>query len=209
MLARENPRVVEALLALAHEAQNGEAAAWRRDLPPELYLPTRSVQVVDRLVREGRGTRMVAVRNGEVAIGYGKVSWLPRKPGGLPRGKVDATAELGIPGPGRYRLLALPAPGLEIVPARTGRSPGGNFACFDVAKLKWPLCLRAPRPGDRMSPRGGRGSRKLSDLLIDAKISRQDRALLPVLCDATGAILCVPGLRPSELGRPDPNARVD
>ena len=58
-----------------------------------------------------------------------------------------------------------------------------------------------------MAPRAGRGSRKLSDLLIDAKIPRHERAFLPVLCDADGTILFVPGLRPSETGRPDAGTR--
>jgi len=58
-----------------------------------------------------------------------------------------------------------------------------------------------------MAPRGGRGSRKLSDLLIDAKIPRAARPALPVLCDAGGTILFVPGLRPSERGRPGAETR--
>ena len=58
-----------------------------------------------------------------------------------------------------------------------------------------------------MLPRGGRGSRKLSDLHIDAKIPREERALLPVLCEAGGGILFVPGLRPSEVGRPGAGTR--
>jgi tRNA(Ile)-lysidine synthase len=53
-----------------------------------------------------------------------------------------------------------------------------------------------------MRPRGGRGSRKVSDLLVDAKIPRELRRELPVLVAADGSILFVAGLRPSEVGRP-------
>ena len=53
-----------------------------------------------------------------------------------------------------------------------------------------------------MKPRGGRGSRKISDLLIDAKIARARRATLPVLTTSDGVVLFVPGLRPAEFGRP-------
>ena len=52
-----------------------------------------------------------------------------------------------------------------------------------------------------MRPRGGRGSRKLSDLLIDAKVARAARDALPVLAAADGVVLFVPGLRPAEQGR--------
>jgi len=58
-----------------------------------------------------------------------------------------------------------------------------------------------------MRPRGGRGSRKVSDLLIDAKIAQPERATLPVLTAADDTILYVPGLRPSEVGRPDAKTR--
>jgi tRNA(Ile)-lysidine synthase len=206
-LAKENPRVVDALLALAREAQDQGAGLWRKALPAELYLPRPVVHAVDRWMREGHGTRTMTVRNGELSVGYGKVSWIPRKPGQSLRTKAQAGQDLFVDGPGQYRVFEPPAPGLEIAPACAGPWPGGNSACFDRAKLVWPLRVRALRPGDRMAPRGGRGGRKLSDLLIDAKIPRQERATLPVLCDAAGAIVYVPGLRPSQLGRPDETTR--
>jgi tRNA(Ile)-lysidine synthase len=207
MLARENPRVVEALLSLARDSMAKDGADWRKALPAGLYLPRPTVHAVERWLREGHGTRTVTVRDGELRVGYGKVSWLPGKPSQDLRTKVGAVAEQPVLGPGHYRLLDPPAPGLDIAPVRTGAWPGGNSACFDPAKLVWPLLLRAPRPGDRMAPRGGRGTRKLADLLIDAKVPRQERAGLPVLCDASGLILFVPGLRPSQMGRPDETTR--
>jgi tRNA(Ile)-lysidine synthase len=73
---------------------------------------------------------------------------------------------------------------------------------FDGDRLAWPLVLRARKPGDRMRPRGGRGARRLSDLMIDAKIARGERGRLPILTTAEGEILFVPGLRPAEAGRP-------
>ena len=209
-LARENPRIVDALLALAHETQDKSTGLWRQTLPAELYLPRPTVHTVDRWMREGHGTRTMTVRNGELAVGYGKVSWIPRIPGeGIPA-KAEARnagEDRLVQGPGRYRISEAPAPGLEISPVCTGPWPGGNSACFDTAKLAWPLCVRAIRPGDRMAPRGGRGTRKLSDLLIDAKIPRPIRATLPVLCDAAGVILYLPGLRPSQSARPDETTR--
>jgi tRNA(Ile)-lysidine synthase len=53
-----------------------------------------------------------------------------------------------------------------------------------------------------MRPRGGRGSRKLSDLLVDAKIPSELRRELPALVAADGSILFVAGVRPSDVGRP-------
>jgi tRNA(Ile)-lysidine synthetase-like protein len=84
---------------------------------------------------------------------------------------------------------------------------GIAWTWFDGATLGWPLKLRGPRRGDRMRPRGGRGSRKLSDLLIDAKIPRTERAALPVVTDGDGTLLFVPGLRPSQRGAPGAGTR--
>ena len=206
-LAKENPRVVEALLALARETQDKGHGPWRQSLPPEIYLPRPAVHTVDRWMREGHGTRTMTVRNGEVSVGYGKVSWKSGKPVQSLRAKPEAGEDRLVQGAGQYRVSEPPALGVEITAASAEPWPGGNSACFDTAKLAWPLRVRPLRPGDRMAPRGGRGTRKLSDLLIDAKIPRQERATLPALCDAAGVILFVPGLRPSQAARPDETTR--
>jgi tRNA(Ile)-lysidine synthase len=207
MLARENPRVVEALLALSREAQGRSAKAWRVKLPASAHVSERTAETVQRLVREGRGTRHVALRDGAILVRYGQVVWQPKAVRRPDRAAKPSGERVAVPGPGEFRIFDPPAPAVEVLPPRSDVWPGGNHACFDVAQLRWPLCLRPWQPGDRMAPRSGRGTRKLSDLLIDAKIPRPDRATLPVLCDAAGTILFVPGLRPSEAGRPNHHTR--
>ncbi len=55
------------------------------------------------------------------------------------------------------------------------------------------LALRGVLPGDRMRPLGAGGCRKLSDLLIDLKIPRDERPFVPVLlCDEE--IVWLPGI---------------
>jgi tRNA(Ile)-lysidine synthetase-like protein len=130
---------------------------------------------------------------GEIEISYGRVHW-PAPPQAPP-----ATAVTEVSGPGRYG--AGPAM-LEVEEGTAPAAPAADAVAFDLDRLMLPLRVRAPRAGDRMRPRGGRGSRKLSDLFIDAKIPRTRRAGLPLLEAADGTILFVPGLRPSEVGRP-------
>jgi tRNA(Ile)-lysidine synthase len=207
MLARENPRVVEALLALSREAQGQGVKGWRDGLPASAHVSRRTAETVQRLVREGRGTRHVAVRDGEIVVRYGQVLWHPKAAAAEARASISGPEEVVLPGPGQFRIFQPPAPAVEVLPARSDAWQGGNRACFDVAQLRWPLRLRRWKPGDRMAPRKGLGSRKLSDLLIDAKVPRRDRAALPVLCDASGRILFVPGLRPSEAGSPNQDTR--
>ncbi|MGB5106116.1 MAG: tRNA lysidine(34) synthetase TilS [Candidatus Zixiibacteriota bacterium] len=52
---------------------------------------------------------------------------------------------------------------------------------FDAAKLSGRLTIRSVRTGDKMRPLGMKGSRLLSDILIDAKIDRPLRDEIPVL----------------------------
>lgn len=50
-----------------------------------------------------------------------------------------------------------------------------NNACFDLQRLTLPLMVRRQRPGDRIRPFGMEGSRLVSDVLTDAKVSLFER----------------------------------
>ena len=68
-----------------------------------------------------------------------------------------------------------------------------NTAWFDAAELP-SVTVRTPRAGDRIQPMGMSGSKKLQDVFVDAKIPRSARSAYPVLADASGVVLWVPGL---------------
>jgi len=72
-------------------------------------------------------------------------------------------------------------------------SLSGSVARFDAEALALPLVVRSPRPGDRIRI-AGVGTRKLQDVLVDAKVPRERRPEVPVLVDATGTILWVAGI---------------
>jgi tRNA(Ile)-lysidine synthase len=57
---------------------------------------------------------------------------------------------------------------------------------------RWPLTVRTRRPGDRV--RGPAGSRKLQDVMVDRRVPAERRDVLPVVMDAEGAVLWVPGV---------------
>ena len=76
--------------------------------------------------------------------------------------------------------------------------PDGKFqAVFDLDRLQLPLMLRQRRDGDRFHPFGMRGTKKLKDFLIDAKIPQQERERVPVLMNGE-EIVWVVGYRTSE-----------
>ncbi len=57
--------------------------------------------------------------------------------------------------------------------------------------------MRAWAPGDRM--RTSRGSRKLKQIFLEARIPAPERRTLPVLADAEGEILWIPGVARSRV----------
>jgi tRNA(Ile)-lysidine synthase len=65
-------------------------------------------------------------------------------------------------------------------------------AYFDYKKLKFPLILRSKKPGDRFTPLGLKGSKKIKDFFIDRKIPRSQRKRIPLLLSA-GEIIWVVG----------------
>ncbi len=57
-----------------------------------------------------------------------------------------------------------------------------------------PFAVRNWQPGDRFRPLGLRGHRKkLQDLFVDRKVSRAERARIPLVLDTQGCIVWVVG----------------
>jgi tRNA(Ile)-lysidine synthetase-like protein len=105
-----------------------------------------------------------------------------------------------LPGGLRFRIVGhhmeflKTVSGSEFDPRLEVRSCGG---CSDssAAHLRSDLALRLGfrQPGLRMRPVGGRGSRKLQDILVDARVPREDRDSWPLVF-AGDRLAWVPGI---------------
>ena len=83
----------------------------------------------------------------------------------------------------------------KIAPGRMRRlAEGERWAAFDSDTVSTPLSLRPLRAGDRIRPFGLDSDKKLKEILIDRKVPRVERWGRPVVCDAKGNILWVPGV---------------
>lgn len=88
---------------------------------------------------------------------------------------------LGMVGPQEIPELDL------VVEVGHGDGPGRplgadeRMAVFDAGLLPGPLVVRTRRPGDRLYPVGMTGSKKLQDILVDAKVPRRQRDRLPLI----------------------------
>lgn len=86
----------------------------------------------------------------------------------------------------------------RIVPTVTWKVPCNNNICVvDASRLSKPLIVRHPQEGDRIHPFGMRGSKLLSDLYTDLKLSRMEKQQQWVLCHDDRIVWAI-GLRTSE-----------
>lgn len=81
-----------------------------------------------------------------------------------------------------------------------------NEKYFDLDKVKEGMILRNRRPGDRFTPLGMEGSKKLKDYFIDEKISREKRDKIPLVCDGD-EIMWVIGYRMSDKYKVDKHTK--
>lgn len=171
----------------------------------------RLLASMDRLILKGGvSARLNLGRGAALQCRYDEAAWkispdrgtVPGKPSGRPAG--------GIPmeGPGSYSLV-------EILNRFAGTSPdkiaweerghvtparlrtlckGERAAAFDATFLERPLSVRSLRTGDRIRPFGMEAGKKVKEILIDRKIPREQRWGRPVVCDAAGRILWIPGV---------------
>ncbi|MFN8600809.1 MAG: tRNA lysidine(34) synthetase TilS [Candidatus Binatia bacterium] len=108
-----------------------------------------------------------------------------------PQPVVVAPARLEVPGLAKIPGWTLHAAASDRPAEESEAAASAARACIDRDRLDEPLWLRTPRPGDRL--RLSYGSRKLADILIDAKIPRHERAGLAVI-GCGPEVLWVPGV---------------
>ena len=74
----------------------------------------------------------------------------------------------------------------------------GNDICRLLSsEISLPLTVRTRRLGDRMAVKGN-GTKKIKDIFIDKKVKLSDRDLWPVVVDAKGVVVWLPGLKKSK-----------
>jgi len=154
---------------------------------------TPSAAHVERIVALARGAGRGAVAvpgPGRVVHEGGRLVYRPgREPRAVPF-MLPLAPGAGVAHPAGAWRLALTAPR----PRHTEEPLPGDArrALFDADLLPAALEVRAPAPGDRVTIPGV-GTRKLQDVLVDAKIPREARSAVPVLVGA-GEILWVAGV---------------
>ncbi|HKN47478.1 MAG TPA: tRNA lysidine(34) synthetase TilS [Candidatus Polarisedimenticolia bacterium] len=143
-----------------------------------------------RLLEEPRGRRSVSLPEGLLVSLDGEDLIVTRRAAARPECReADASAlcrEALCPVPGE---VPLPGFGVKlratVVPRTTAepdlRSAGRDRAYLDADLLPGPLLVRPRRAGDRFTPLGGPGSRKIKAFLIDRKVPVDERGRIPLV----------------------------
>ncbi len=69
---------------------------------------------------------------------------------------------------------------------------------LNSANIKLPLMVRSRLEGDKIAVKNLKGSKKVKDIFIDEKISREKRKNFPVVVDSENNILWLPGVKKSK-----------
>ncbi len=144
-----------------------------------------SHEMVERVIdlSSGTGARRIELPGGFHAHREGKVIIFGIIPPEAP------SYEFPLPLPGSVEL-----PGGTVVRCSRGgcsREAGRHHPDrirVDLDALSLPLLVRDHRPGDRFRPLGAPGSRKIHDLLIDRKVPRIARNVIPIVADQEGIV---------------------
>lgn len=123
---------------------------------------------------------------------------------GISRKEHETSFEYSLPLPGSVYIEEIGS-GLESEIDRdpkdiNPRNVGPDMAVLDFDRIEPPLMVRNLRPGDRFQPLGLKGTKKLHDFFIDAKVPASERREIPLVLDLKG-IIWVVGLRVSERTR--------
>jgi tRNA(Ile)-lysidine synthase len=217
--ARLGPGIGESVLTLARHAAR-DARAW--DAVVDL-LPGLNVSVADGRLQVARGTlsgydNVLAARILRAAARRAGLHVTPRAASRAVRFAAGAESGRRLPlGDGVACEVAFdsllftrlaPAPAARRLDPAGGEASFGRFllawrsesAPVTVPRIGWttwlpagPLEVRAVCAGDRMVPIGGVGRRKVTRLLMDARVPRGDRAAYPVVISG-GLVAWVPGI---------------
>ncbi|MEE9516347.1 MAG: tRNA lysidine(34) synthetase TilS [Candidatus Adiutricales bacterium] len=123
---------------------------------------------------------------------------------GIPLEEHETSFEYSLPLPGLVYIEEIGS-GIESEIDRdpkdiNPRKLGPDMAVLDFDLIEPPLIVRNLRPGDRFQPLGLKGTKKLHDFFIDAKVPASERREIPLVLDRKG-IIWVVGLRVSERTR--------
>jgi tRNA(Ile)-lysidine synthetase-like protein len=161
-------------------------------LAGDATLGLEHVERARRLIERGVGGRITLPGDITLVVGYAGGWTIGAAP--TPDGPQLLGDEVPLPQRGRVPLGAGWMIEVGVAPPPAPYPADAWEIYLDGAAIAWPLLARRRRPGDRLRPAGGRGSRRLQDLFVDTRVPQVLRDAWPIIA-TPAAIVWVAGLR--------------
>jgi len=91
--------------------------------------------------------------------------------------------------------------GKRLVLSKNVNKNSNNIIKLSSSEIDLPLFVRNREDGDRIVLKGMNHHKKVKDILIDEKIPKQERDLVPIVEDSSGNIVWIPGLKKSKFDK--------
>jgi tRNA(Ile)-lysidine synthase len=150
----------------------------------------RVVHAADHIIGDGTGKHCEVCRGYGFYIGREHAELVGPAHAAAPAGDGLSVA-LPLPGSADALGCTFAAGYLDAAPENPADYCGPARQVFDESRIAGALAIRTRRPGDRFSPLGMRGSRKLKDFFIDVGMPRPRRDRHPLLVDDAGILWVV------------------
>ncbi|PID38499.1 MAG: tRNA lysidine(34) synthetase TilS [Proteobacteria bacterium] len=172
--------LVHRVLALLYASSIGDLRRVRR----------QHLEALVELCRRPHGVAQLDLPGSTAIREYGTLRIQPK--GGADRSPCQGIQVFEIKGPGSWPLV----PG-ERLEACVGHAGGPEPLALPLRRVELPLWVRGPQPGDRLCIEciGRRRHRRVSRILIDAKIPAGKRNTVPLVLSQEGEVLLLVGVR--------------
>ncbi len=145
----------------------------------------RLIETLDRVILAGKPSARLDLGNrASLSCRYAEAIFRSRPPGDAGGERRARPDQLVV----RETARRPTAGGLRRMTA------GERGAAFDADMVSTPFSVRPLRAGDRIIPFGAAAGKKVKEVMIDRKVPRGERWGRPVVCDAMGAIVWIPGV---------------
>jgi tRNA(Ile)-lysidine synthase len=142
------------------------------EMDPDLLLSSKTLRSLMEAIEESRTMELP----GFLKVQHSKNSIEFRK-----KDQRMGIVELDVPSPGTYRFAPANATLHFSIRKTNDYHPAPNVAYLDASRASFPLYIRNWKRGDSFRPLGMKGHKKLSDFLIDKKVPKNLRKLIPLV----------------------------
>jgi len=91
--------------------------------------------------------------------------------------------------------------GKKIYVDNTTKDTNNYVIHLNSAEIKMPFHVRTRKVGDTMIVKNMKGTKKINDIFTDFKLSKEFRDSYPIVTDAEGEIIWIPGIKKSHFDR--------